>query len=168
MPTLSMPVNINQNYDAVANTRLYGCTVSCACDVASYYGNTTYTLNDMKNSGVFTDTDATCYWGNVPDASFASVTFTATSSYYSRIRSEIDAGRPVVVRMNSESGHYVVAYGYTGHGASPSLIYVLDPYNSTGRGVKSNDPNGCDHTLQDAFNVQGATKPDLLMVTAAK
>lgn len=48
MPYLSMPVNINQNHDSVANTRSYGCALCCAANVASFYGNTTYTLADMR------------------------------------------------------------------------------------------------------------------------
>ena len=72
MPYLSMPVNINQNHDSVANTRSYGCAVCCAADVASFYGNTTYTLADMRAHGVYTNTDATCYWGNVPNTYFSS------------------------------------------------------------------------------------------------
>lgn len=167
MPYLSMPVNINQNHDSVANTRSYGCAVCCAADVASFYGNTTYTLADMRAHGVYTNTDATCYWGNVPNTYFSSnLTYTSQSQYFSRIKREIDKNRPVIVHMNS--GHYVVAYGYSNTGDTTEKIEVLDPYNSTGSGVYSDDPEGQDITLATSMRIQGASEIDFIKVTVAQ
>lgn len=168
MPYLSMPVNINQNHDPIENTRQYGCAVSCATDVASYHGQKYYTLANMLSAGVYTNSNATCVWYIVPDATFTNYTALTQAMYLSKIKTEIDAGSPVLVNMVGTYNHWVVAYGYTGTGDDYSKIKVLDPYNSTGFGVYSSITTGRDITLDAAFNTQGASSISSLKTTAKK
>lgn len=164
--SLCMPQNLNQKYtgfDSVIQTA--GCAVCCACDVASYYGGSNYSLEQMKTYGVYTASDPTCHWGNVPSAGFNSKTNGLTQTqYFDRIRSEINAGRPVVVYMVGSYQHYVVAYGYTGAGNSNSTIKVLDPCNLANTASKI----GRDITLDVALAGQGATQIAWINTTYAK
>ncbi len=43
-------------------------------------------------------------------------------------------------------------------------IEVLDPYNSTGSGVYSDDPEGQDITLATSMRIQGASEIDMRQV----
>lgn len=174
MPSLSMPVNINQNHDLCENTRRYGCTVSCATDVASYYGKASYTLADMREFGVYSNTNASCVWYKVPDVSFSSdVVKDNQSDYFALIKSEILASRPVLVHMTGSHNsvpypHFVVAYGYSGSCDSNDKINVLDPYNSTGAGVYSNVAEGRYIMLSDAMSTEYATSIDYIKKTSKK
>lgn len=162
--SLTMPQNVNQRYtgndEVIQNA---GCCVCCVCDVASYYKGSKYTLSQMKNAGVYTDTDATCRWGNAPSASFAYYTASSQSDYFSKIRSEINAGRPVMVYMIGEYQHWVVAYGYTNGGTANSHIKVLDPY-----GDSTSTVTGRDITLAAAMDIQEASTINKLLLTSAK
>lgn len=162
--TLSMPQNLNQKYignDSVIQSA--GCCVCSACDVASYYNGSNYTLAQMRNAGVYTTSSASCVWGNVPSASFSNYTGQSQSGYFGKIRSEITAGRPVLVYMQGRYQHWVVAYGFTGNGASNAEIKVLDPYNSnTATSV------GRYITLAEAMSTQGASTISYLVITARK
>ena len=47
------------------------------------------------------------------------------------IKSEIDEGDPVIVLVSNNPTHFVVVYGYTGSGTSPSDFLVHDPYDNS-------------------------------------
>lgn len=162
--SLSMPQNLNQRYtgnDSIIQQ--YGCCVCCACDVASYYRGANYSLLQMRNAGVYTTSNASCVWGNVPSASFSNYSGQSQSTYFSKIRTEINAGRPVLVYMVGTYQHWVVAYGYTGAGASNAEIKVLDPYGSS-----TSTSVGRNITLAAAMSTQGASTINKLVLTVAK
>lgn len=164
--TLQMPQNLNQKYtnnDAII--RSMGCAVCCACDVASYYRRSNYTLDEMKTARVYSTNDATCYWGNVPSAKFEDKYDGHTQAeYYAKIRSELAAKRPILIYMSGTYQHWVVAYAYTSTANDPTAIRVLDPCNS--RDV--NSPVGRDITLQESLAGQGCTSIDFVKCTAKK
>lgn len=153
--SLKMPQNVNQrNTQNDQVIRDAGCAVCCACDVASFYRGANYSLADMRNCRVYSTTDVTCQWGNVPSAGFRAWNNTSDQAgHLKTIRSEISSGRPVLVYMQGTYQHWVVAYGYTGAGTSTSEIKVLDPY-----GIDANASTGRDWTLQQALAGQGASK----------
>lgn len=163
--SLSMPQNLNQLYclnNDIIKTE--GCCVCCACDVASYYKGSNYTLPQMRAAGVYTLESAACVWSKVPSARFTSYSGQSQSTYFSKIRSEINAGRPVLVYMvGPVYQHWVVAYGYTGSGASNAAIKVLDPY-----GTSDATEVGRNITLAAAMSTQGASTINMLMLTSAK
>ncbi|MBQ7836399.1 MAG: hypothetical protein IJ389_04010 [Clostridia bacterium] len=163
--TLSMPQNLNQKYNNNDDVIIrYGCCVCCVCDVASYYGGVNYTLQQMKNWGVYSSIDATCNWGNAPSASFAYHDLPTQNDYFAKIRSEINAGRPVIVYMVGEDyQHYVVAYGYTNGGNTYANIQVLDPYNDDGT-----TPVGRYVSLATALEDQYCTSINRLVLTSRK
>lgn len=164
--TLQMPQNLNQKYvgnDAVI--RNAGCAVCCACDVASYYRGSNYTLAEMKTAGVYSTGNATCYWGNVPSAGFqAKYDGHTQAEYYAKIRSEITAKRPILIFMSGTYQHWVVAYGYTSTANDPAAIRVLDPCNT--RNV--NSTVGRDITLKESLDGQGCTSIDFVKCTFKK
>ncbi len=143
--------NWNQFYtevsDAINST--YGCAWTCGLDVANIYGPNAYSPSDMAFA-----------WGpygytwSVPDgcaAVFANsfITDLSNSEYLSKIRSEVNSNRPVVVYLiGDDSTHFVVAYGYTGNGNSTAEIKVFDPAQSTSNTYTQ---NGRDTTLENAI-----------------
>ena len=128
------------------------------------YTGASYTLQQMKNWGVYSSTDATCHWGNAPSASFAYHDLPTQNDYFAKIRSEINAGRPVIVYMVGEDyQHYVVAYGYTNGGNSYANIQVLDPYNDDGT-----TPVGRYISLATALADQYCTSINRLVLTSRK
>ena len=165
-PILDMPQNINQRYtgnDSIIRSE--GCAVCCACDVASYYKKSNYTLTQMRNAGVYSTTSALCYWGNVPSAKFTQYSGQSQSTYFSKMRTELNAKRPVLVHMTygDDVSHWVVVYGYTGNGTSRSDFMVLDPYKS-----EVSDPIGEDISLAKSMQIQGANTINQLRLTSAK
>ena len=162
--TLSMPQNLNQKYqynDACIKSA--GCCVCSVGDIAAYYHGGAYSFKAMKADGVYSSSDATCYWNNARYASFSNITLSSQSAYLTRIKSEIDANRPVAVYMTGTYNHWVVAYGYTNSASGTSYIKVLDPYNSdtsttVGRAI----------TLSQAMSDQGASTISGLLISAAK
>ena len=152
--SLKMPQNVNQRY--TQNDQIIcdeGCAVCCACDVASYYRGTKYSLADMRSAGVYSTASAVCNWGYVPSVSFAALNSSLSQSgHLATICSEISNGRPVLVFMQGRWPHWVVAYGFTGSGTSTSEIKVLDPY-----GWDTATADGRDWTLDQALAGQRAT-----------
>ena len=134
---LYMPQNLNQKYsNNEQHIITYGCAVCSAGDVASYYGNKAYTLQELKNAGVYTSTDASCNWIYTPYAGFTHVYDSTGYDYLAIIKSEIAANRPVIVHCYKDNAppenasHYVVAYKYTNNAENESNIFVLDPTGS--------------------------------------
>ena len=128
---LNMPVNINQKaYSEPVFSQ--GCALCCGVDVSSYYGN-----SSNNNVSYFVNN----YWGS-NGYSWGAPNAVMTEGKYSLsiLKTEIDAGRPVVVHATGGgTQHWVVAFGYTSNAASTSNILVLDPYQ------------GVERTLHDAM-----------------
>ena len=161
---LSMPQNLNQKYsNNEPHIITYGCAVCSAGDVASYYGNKAYTLQELKNAGVYTSTSALCQWYNTPDAGFTHVYDSTGYDYLAIIKSEIAANRPVIVHCTGNgSSHYVVAYKYTNNAASNSDIFVLDPTGSPDSTV------GAERTLTASMAENGKNAISGVILTYAK
>ena len=161
---LSMPQNLNQKY--TGNDQVIqdvGCAVCCACDVASYYRGANYSLLQMRNAGVYSTTNGACVFSKVPSASFSYFSIQSQNTYLRKMRTEISAGRPVLVHMKGTYEHWVVAYGYTNYGASYGDFNVLDPYNSS-----KTTPVGRNISLADAMQTEGASTIYELVLTSAK
>lgn len=126
---LSMPVNLNQKWEGnPPGIQKSGCAVCCAADVASYYDKSrNYTAQDLIDCGA-ASTSTIISWAKVPKAKITKKA--ADANYLSVIKSEINAGRPIILH-NKNSGnknqHWVVAYKYTNNASSDSDIHVLDP-----------------------------------------
>mgnify|MGYP004564780557 FL=1 len=162
--TLSMPQNLNQKYSGNDQVIINaGCAVCCACDVASYYKKSNYTLAQMRTAGVYSVNNASCVWSNVPSAKFTQYSGQSQSTYFSKMRSELNAKRPVLVYMVGTRQHWVVVYGYTGSGTSNSDFKVLDPYNSS-----SSTTVGRYVSLAAAMQTEGASTINQLRLTSAK
>ena len=162
---LDMTQNINQRYynnDQIIKD--VGCCVCCACDVASHYAGSHYTLSDMYRACVYTYNNGNCNFPNVPSATFSDpYTQTNQSGYLSKIKSEINANRPVLVHFRGTREHWVVAYGYFGDGTANTKILVLDPY-----GYNTSSLNGRRITLAEAINIQGGGSIVELRITNRK
>lgn len=161
---LYMPQNLNQKYsNNEQHIITYGCAVCSAGDVASYYGNKAYTLQELKNAGVYTSTDASCNWIYTPYAGFTHVYDSTGYDYLAIIKSEIAANRPVIVHCTGNgSSHYVVAYKYTNNAASNSDIFVLDPTGSPDSTV------GAERTLTASMAENGKNAISGVILTYAK
>ena len=159
--------NINQKYSSNDTViKNYGCCVCCACDVASKYKGSSYTLSQMKSAGVYTTTDATCHWGNVPSAYFITITEDSQSEYYHRMKLELESDHLVIAHITNAAGtshHYVVVYKYFNYGESTDGFIVGDPYNSD-----TTDPKGRYIRLKQAMEDQGATRICELIITGNK
>ena len=148
--------NWNQFYTGVTsalNGSTYGCAWTCGLDIANIYGPNAYAPSDMAfawGSGG--------YGWDVPNGCVAvfnknPIEYSSNSEYCSKIRSEINNNRPVVVKMctnsNPNDTHFVVAYGYTGNGDTTESIKVFDPAQS-----RSNTSTmaGRDTTLANAIS----------------
>lgn len=162
---LTMPQNLNQTYEGNEECiQESGCCVCCCCDVASYYNGSNYTLAQMKNYGVYYADNANCHWGNVPSVTFnRGITKNSDAEYYALIRSEINAGRPVIVYTTGGFNHFVVAYGYIEQGANRNQIMVLDP-----SGADDDYYDGRCTTFEAAYIRHKANKIEYVCTTARK
>lgn len=127
--------NWNQHYNEIeTGIGPKGCAWTCGLDVANLYGSKAYYPSDMlgDNRGTYWNDERGYRW-KVPDNC---VTFGAyiyakdhtQAQLYSVIRHEINNNKPIIIGTSgSRSDHFVVAYGYTGAGASPEEILVFDP-----------------------------------------
>lgn len=121
-----------------------GCSLTCLLDIANIFGPRAYSANEIYQ---------VCGWGEwgietwgIPascagyiDASGYSSS--GTRSVYAVARAQINANNPIIIKLSKPGDtHFVVGVGYTGNGASPSELIVLDP----GSGRK--------WTLQEAMN----------------
>lgn len=125
------------------DTQSGGCAVTSVAMVLKYFGVNTDPgqLNQwLKDNAGFTG--AQIYWAIAANID-SSIEFTARidSTDWNRLRSELDAGYPVVLQVNN-GGHYVVATGYSGN-----TYYINDPgyssctatlsrYNNTFSGMR--------------------------------
>ena len=158
--------NWNQFYTGVTNAinSTAGCAWTCGLDIANIYGPNAYAPSDMAfawSSGG--------YGWDVPDGCAAAfnkdpIEYSSNSEYFSKIRSEINNNRPVVVKMvGATSNHFVVAYGYTGSGNSTAEIKVLDPAQSTSNTYTQ---YGRDTTLQNAISWNSMNSIDGLILVS--
>lgn len=128
--TLLMPQNLNQKfYENNDDIIAHGCAVCSAGNVAAYYNKRKYTINQLKDIGVFSSTSAVCIWSNTPNTGFHDYT---GKNFLAKIKSEINLGHPVIVHcMNSASNeHYVVAFAYKNSASTLADIIVLDSAGS--------------------------------------
>ena len=166
--TLTMPQNANQKYseNLSLNPKMedMGCAVCCACDLASYYGNRKYTLQEIRDAGVFSATSINCIWANTPHMSINGAD--VTSNFLSTIKSEIDQNRPVLVKYgkttNADAGHWVVAFKYVNSASTYSDVYVLDPAGA------GDEEQGKVRTLQKAMEWSILDRVDFLRKTKKK
>ncbi len=73
-------------------------------------------------------------WTSVDNYPGSTMTWYGSATYsLSIIKSEIDAGNPVIAHVNRSTpcAHFLVIYGYTGSGTSASDFLVSDPASST-------------------------------------
>ena len=170
--------NWYQHYPYIdTNISTKACAWTCGLDIANIYGPDTYLPSDMENGEDGIYWKSTGYTWKLPTGCAARfltpnsyTTFTesdALARYYAKIRSEINQNRPVVIRLelDSEHKHFVVAYGYTGQGASSDEIKVLDPAKNP---VGAEAQDGWDTTLTNAMeysnrpNITGLKCVDLV------
>ena len=128
---LPITETVNQWYNGHNNTiRQSGCALCSGLMASMYYGDSPDNTVDYFYSHYWNEYGYT--WVS-PNS-----TFTEESTFsLSLIKSEIDNGRPIIVRAyrttdpeNSQAQHWVLAYGYKNNAATESDIYVADPYNS--------------------------------------
>jgi hypothetical protein len=73
-------------------------------------------------------------WTSVDNYPGSTMTYYGASSYsFAIMRSEINAGNPVIAHVNSSNpcGHFIVIYGYNGAGTAAGDFLVADPGTST-------------------------------------
>lgn len=71
--------------------------------------------------------DATTYWTR---AGGNRTTKSNNNQVLAAVKSEIDKGKPCVIRVNSSyGGHYVLVITYTGNGNRTSDFTVIDPWD---------------------------------------
>ncbi len=134
------------------------CAWTCGLDIANICNNTEYLPQSMAGDTYWSDISG--YTWELPSSSVVKfndnyITFSgsqATEKYYAKIRSEIQQNRPIVIKLKNSAGanHFVVAYGYTGAGASTDEIKVLDPARP---GTENHIPEGRDTTLTEAIRL---------------
>ena len=149
----------NQYHTAVTsaiNGSTKGCLYCCALSIANLYGSKAYTPQEDMNGDLYWDAGG--WTGRMPVGSKAFVngdTNCNLSTILSSVKSEIDAGRYVIVKMyDTRTGydHYVVAYGYTNNAASPNDILVIDSYVKSSNGTtNSTQKEGCLISLAQSY-----------------
>lgn len=135
--TITMPVNLNQNYQGNSDwIRNYGCAVCCGVDLASWLDKTTYTISFL--AGYYTEDDnGYSSWSGPNGFSLrTSIDLTALSeaATIEKIRSYVRSGVPIAchAKGSGDKQHWFVAYELTGENGSTwatAGINVLDPYN---------------------------------------
>ena len=153
--TLAMPsgknCNWNQKHSGV--TKFFGasaCTLITGLNVGNFYATTSagYTPTNMNSSTYWTSAGYT--WAVPGPGQIGGKVCEGSSkaTCLARIKTEIDAGRPVVVNIGSiTANHTVFAYGYNNSAKDFSNILVHDPANMTTSSV-----NGRVTDLQNAMN----------------
>jgi len=151
--TLGMPsgprCNWSQKHSGVTNHFGTGaCTLVSGLDCANFYATNGvgYTPNDMRGE---------TYWKNgftrnIPGPGVIGGKVEGSKAYLlSQIKSEIDAGRPVIINIGpaEDKNHTVFAYGYTNNAQDFADIKVYDPAN-----LDTTDIAGRDVTLYNAMD----------------
>jgi len=116
-----------------------GCAVTCSAMLLEANGVSVDPgqLNSwLDNNGGF-DPNCYLYWTVVDNYPGCSMAYVLSPPPYSlsAIRSEIDAGNPVIVEVDLDPSptfvqHFIVVSGYSGSGTSTEDFHVLDPLQS--------------------------------------
>lgn len=143
--TLEIYECMNQKYDQYdRDFNDSGCSASCVAIINGFYGKSPFpfeTLIDKSVGITYKEYEyypaVANYNGNGSDE--AKKVMSAKIVYirrqtpdYSKIKSELDNNRPVMIIITDEGDnpHYVVAYGYKNSCTSSSDIFVVDPYGA--------------------------------------
>lgn len=135
--TISMPVNVNQNYSGNSTwIRNSGCAVCCGVDLASWKNGKIYKISDFSN--YYTTENGYSWSGPDGFSCGAAVSLASMSEEQTiqAIRSYIKQGIPIACHATGYNGkqHWFVAYALTGETGSTwetAGIMVLDPYNDS-------------------------------------
>ena len=107
-----------------------GCAVTCVAMLHKTSGidvdpgelNTWLTSNGGYSGGCLIK------WDIAADYPGSPITWYGSASYsLSTVKSEIDAGNPVIAHVSAYGGHFVVIKGYEGSGSSAADYRVADP-----------------------------------------
>lgn len=133
--TISMPINVNQNYSGnSAWIRSNGCAVCCGVDLAAWKNKTVYEISDF--SGRYDEVNGYNWTG--PDGfscgSAVWLTDKNEAETIEVIRSYINRGIPIACHATgyNKKQHWFVAHELTEENGSTwatAGINVLDPYN---------------------------------------
>lgn len=139
--TITMPVNLNQNYQGNSDwIRGWGCAVCCGVDLASWQDNTSYTIDFLD--GYYSENDAGYdKWAGPNGFSLKTkidLSQMSEAETIETIRSYVRAGTPIACHAvgSGTKQHWFVAYEVTGENGSTwatAGINVLDPYNGNER-----------------------------------
>ena len=138
-----------------------GCTITTALNLVNFYGPDNYTINNIIGAWDKGGQGMTWGWdfsscGTKLRVAGSSEALSGTSAFPA-IRSEIQAGRPVIVNIGTGNGdnHTVMCYGYENGGTAYSDFLVKDPIRIASGGGISTEKAGSDHSLQQAMNNNG-------------
>lgn len=116
----------------------YCCGACSVAHIAEFYNQSAYNNANLetilKTAKVISDTNYGAVWANCPSGKILSAkSVDSNSTLYALIKTEIDAGRPVIIKETGTGGlqHFVVAYKYINGAQTDSDIYVLDSANLT-------------------------------------
>ncbi len=162
--TLNMPKNYNQFYTGNPDNFTRDCYCCSCCNVASFYrGNPYYTLSDSISDNAYASDGF--YPGRIKYAAFTKYTTATTiAARCTKMREEIDAGRPIIVHYGGTAGHYATAFKYVNGGASYADFYVLDSANWRDTGSSE----GLVLTIPDAQSNNNVGSIDFLVTTTRK
>lgn len=139
-----------------AGTGTKGCTITTALDLVNFYGPANYTIDQI--AAAWSSDGMNWRWnfsscGTKLRVNSDSEKLVGTQAFPT-IRSEIKAGRPVIVNIGTgnSDNHTVMCYGYENGGTSYSDFLVMDPIKLTSGGAISTEKTGSDHTLQQSMN----------------
>jgi len=141
-----IPITHYQQCNQSWSGNLYGigdCSTICANGCAMSSGAMLLKVNGvnvnpgqlntwLKNNSGYSG--CSVLWTSVDNYPGSTMTWYGSATYsLSIIKSEIDAGNPVIVHVNRTSpcAHFLVIYGYNGSGTSASNFLVADPATST-------------------------------------
>ena len=159
----------NQRYSEIVTalkkqaggTGTKGCTITTALNLVNFYGPDNYTINNIIGAWDKGGQGMTWGWdfsscGTKLRVAGSSEALSGTSAFPA-IRSEIQAGRPVIVNIGTGNGdnHTVMCYGYENGGTAYSDFLVKDPIRIASGGGISTEKAGSDHSLQQAMNNNG-------------
>lgn len=154
--TCSMPILHFKQFDAAwGNNNLgtcpdhisgYGCAMTSCAMLLKLNGITldpgilnTWLTNNNGYAYCGSGTGNCCIkWTSIANYPNTTITWYGSAAFnLSTLRSEIDAGNPVIVHVDHQYGgsgicnHYLVVYSYTGNGTTISDFLVSDPGTST-------------------------------------
>ncbi len=162
--SLTMPKNYNQFYTGNPNNFKRDCYCCSCCNVASFYrGYPYYTLSDAISDNAYADDGF--YPARIKYAAFTKYTTATTiTDRCTKMREEINAGRPIIVHFGGTAGHYVTAFKYINGGVSYADFYALDSANWRSTGSSE----GLVLTIPDAQSNNSVGNVDFLVTTTRK